>query len=129
MLALKPESPTPLVTQIVDGLRRLIGDQTLKPGAKLPSIRGFAAAHGVSVFTVIEAYDRLVAQGWLVSRANAGFFVKRRSGDGPAGAEATEPDVRFDASWYMRQIFETSRLPLDHLREMHESWMPNWIEG
>ncbi len=21
------------------------------------------------------------------------------------------------------------RLPLDHLREMHESWMPNWIEG
>ena len=21
------------------------------------------------------------------------------------------------------------RLPLDHLREMHEAWMPNWIEG
>jgi phosphoribosylformylglycinamidine synthase len=21
------------------------------------------------------------------------------------------------------------RLPLDHLREMHESWMPDWIEG
>ena len=21
------------------------------------------------------------------------------------------------------------RLPLDHLREMHEGWMPNWIEG
>ena len=21
------------------------------------------------------------------------------------------------------------RLPLDHLREMHESWLPNWIEG
>ena len=21
------------------------------------------------------------------------------------------------------------RLPLAHLREMHESWMPNWIEG
>jgi phosphoribosylformylglycinamidine synthase len=21
------------------------------------------------------------------------------------------------------------RLPLDHLREMHESWMPTWIEG
>lgn len=124
MLALKPDSPTPLVTQIVDGLRRLIGDQTLKPGAKLPSIRGFAAAHGVSVFTVIEAYDRLVAQGWLVSRANAGFFVKRRSGDGPAGAEATEPDVRFDASWYMRQIFETSRLPL----KAGCGWLPHdWL--
>src|SRR5690606_3329569 len=21
------------------------------------------------------------------------------------------------------------RIPLDHLREMHEGWMPNWIEG
>ena len=24
---------------------------------------------------------------------------------------------------------ELFRLPLDHLREMHESWMPSWIEG
>jgi phosphoribosylformylglycinamidine synthase subunit PurL len=24
---------------------------------------------------------------------------------------------------------ELFRIPLDHLREMHESWMPNWIEG
>ena len=24
---------------------------------------------------------------------------------------------------------ELFRIPLNHLREMHESWMPNWIEG
>jgi len=24
---------------------------------------------------------------------------------------------------------ELFRIPLDHLREMHEGWMPNWIEG
>ena len=24
---------------------------------------------------------------------------------------------------------ELFRIPLDHLREMHESWLPNWIEG
>ena len=85
MLTLSPDLQTPLVSQIVDGLRGLIVGQVLKPGSKLPSIRAFAAAHGVSVFTVVEAYDRLVAQGWLVSRANAGFFVKRR-GDEGAGA-------------------------------------------
>src|SRR5256885_15819100 len=78
MITLNPDSSTPLVSQIVDGFRRLIGDQTLKPGAKLPSIRGFAASHHVSVFTVVEAYDRLVAQGWRVSRPKAGFFVNRR---------------------------------------------------
>src|SRR6185369_8415837 len=95
MITLNPDSPTPLVSQIVDGFRRLIGDQTLKPGAKLPSIRGFAASHHVSVFTVVEAYDRLVAQGWLVSRANAGFFVKRRPGDAAAANEPPRPDLRF----------------------------------
>src|SRR5688572_30849024 len=81
MLVLHPDSTAPLVSQIVDGLRDLIVQHALKPGAKLPSIRAFAASHGVSVFTVVEAYDRLVAQGWLVSRANAGFFVKQRPGD------------------------------------------------
>lgn len=24
---------------------------------------------------------------------------------------------------------ELFRIPLDHLREMHEGWMPNWIQG
>src|SRR5947208_14015692 len=110
MFALKPDAPTPLVSQIVDGFRRLIADRALKPGAKLPSIRAFAASHNVSVFTVVEAYDRLVAQGWLASRANAGFFVKRRSGDVAAAGEAPRPDLRFDARWYLKQIFENRNL-------------------
>jgi DNA-binding transcriptional MocR family regulator len=121
MFTLNPASPTPLVGQIVDGLRRLIAEQSLKPGAKLPSIRAFAASHGVSVFTVVEAYDRLVAQGWLVSRANAGFFVKRRPGDTPAAAQA---DLRFDARWYLQQIFETRNLAL----KAGCGWLPHdWL--
>ncbi|MBW8723469.1 MAG: PLP-dependent aminotransferase family protein, partial [Polaromonas sp.] len=99
--------------QIVDGLRGLITGQTLKPGVKLPSIRGFAAMHGVSVFTVVEAYDRLVAQGWLVSKANAGFFVKRRGDEGAAGTPyAQPPQPKFDARWYLKQIFENRNLPM-----------------
>lgn len=101
MFTVNPDSPTPLVSQIVDGFRRLVAEQSLKPGAKLPSIRAFAASHGVSVFTVVEAYDRLVAQGWLVSRANAGFFVKRRPGDPLPAGEPPSVDLRFDARWYL----------------------------
>ena len=78
MLTLDPDSPVPLVSQIVEGLHRLIAEQSLAVGTKLPSIRSFAASHGVSVFTVVEAYDRLVAQGYLVSRPHSGFFVRRR---------------------------------------------------
>ena len=113
MLTLRPELQTPLVSQIVDGLRGMIAGQALKPGVKLPSIRGFAAMHGVSVFTVVEAYDRLVAQGWLVSRANAGFFVKRRGDEGASGVPyAQPPQPKFDARWYLKQIFENRNLPM-----------------
>lgn len=128
MLTLSPDLQTPLVSQIVDGLRGLIAGQVLKPGSKLPSIRAFAAAHGVSVFTVVEAYDRLVAQGWLVSRANAGFFVKRR-GDEPApppGAIQARAVPRFDARWYLKQIFENRNLPL----KPGCGWLPHdWLFG
>ena len=55
MLELHPDSPIPLVNQIIDGLRERIDDQTLKPGAKVPSIRAFAATYSVSTFTVVEA--------------------------------------------------------------------------
>jgi DNA-binding transcriptional MocR family regulator len=125
MLTLHPDATLPLVSQIVDGLRRLISEQALRPGTKLPSIRAFAAMHAVSVFTVVEAYDRLVAQGWLVSRANAGFFVKRRVDE--AAAVAAVPhheDLRFDARWYLQHIFETRHLAL----KPGCGWLPNdWL--
>ena len=53
MLELRPDSAPPLVNQIINGLRELIENQTLKPGAKVPSIRAFAATYSVSTFTEI----------------------------------------------------------------------------
>jgi len=126
MLTLHPDATLPLVSQIVDGLRRLISEQALRPGTKLPSIRAFAAMHAVSVFTVVEAYDRLVAQGWLVSRANAGFFVKRRADEAATAAVAAprHEDLRFDARWYLQHIFETRHLAL----KPGCGWLPNdWL--
>ena len=124
LLTLHPESSIPLVGQIVDGLRRLVGEQALRPGTKLPSIRAFAAAHSVSVFTVVEAYDRLVAQGWLVSRANAGFFVKRRESEPGPASDTASATPHFDARWYLKHIFETRHLPL----KPGCGWLPNdWL--
>ena len=123
MFSLSPDAPTPLVAQIVDGYRRLIAEGALKAGAKLPSIRAFAASHGISVFTVVEAYDRLVAQGWVASRAQAGFFVKRRTGEA-AAAEPARADLHFDARWYLQQIFESRSLPL----KPGCGWLPHdWL--
>lgn len=125
MFTLQPQSTVPLVTQIVDGLRRLIDDGALRAGTKVPSIRQFAHAHEVSVFTVVEAYDRLVAQGYLVSRPHSGFFVRKRSaavsgGIGPTGAAG----YSFDSAWYVRKIFENRHLAM----KAGCGWLPgDWL--
>ncbi|MGE8121916.1 PLP-dependent aminotransferase family protein [Pseudomonas fulva] len=122
MLQLNPDASTPLVNQIIDGLRTLIDTQTLKPGAKVPSIRAFAATYSVSTFTVVEAYDRLVAQGLLVSRGNAGFFVNRAAAEHTADPDASRPT--FNTEWYLQQIFETRQLPF----KPGCGWLPNdWM--
>mgnify|MGYP002142114884 CR=1 FL=1 len=64
---------------IVAAVRTRIDDRILRPGARLPSIRQFAEQHGVSRFTVVEAYDRLVAVGYLQSRRGSGFYVASRA--------------------------------------------------
>lgn len=40
-----------------------ISGRILASGERLPSVRRFAAAMGVSPSTVVEAYDRLEAEG------------------------------------------------------------------
>ncbi|WP_157267731.1 aminotransferase-like domain-containing protein [Azohydromonas aeria] len=127
MFSLHPQSSTPLVVQIVEGMRRLIEEGSLRAGAKVPSIRQFAQAHEVSVFTVVEAYDRLVAQGWLVSRPHSGFFVRRRATDvqrSSAAAAAGTGAAAFDAMWYLRKIFENRHLSM----KPGCGWLPHgWL--
>lgn len=72
---LDPSDPRPLVDQIVNAIRRQIDERCLRPGTKLPSIRKFAASYGISRFTAVESYDRLVALGYLKARRGAGFFT------------------------------------------------------
>jgi DNA-binding transcriptional MocR family regulator len=77
-LSLDPDSALPLADQIVIGIRARIEDRVLRPGMRLPPIRDFAERHEVSRYTVIEAYDRLVAMGYARSRRGSGFYVESR---------------------------------------------------
>jgi DNA-binding GntR family transcriptional regulator len=95
-LTVSRKSGQPLADQIVAGIKRQIDDRHLRPGTKLPSIRNFAESYKVSRFTVVEAYDRLVAMGCLQSRRGAGFYTapalataRRRTPSRPITACAT----------------------------------------
>ena len=111
MLTLQHHSATPLVLQITEGIRTLIDARTLKPGTKLPSIRAFASKHAVSVFTVADAYNRLVAEGLLLSQAHSGFFVNRHVAE-QAMVDPRRDSPVFDANWYLQQIFENRDWPM-----------------
>lgn len=109
MLFLDPASDTPLVGQIVAGIGQAIAEQRLRPGSKLPSIRKFAQTHGVSHFTVVEAYDRLVALGHLTAQRNAGFYVRGQGGETPPeppADEAERAEFDFDAQLLLHKVFQ-----------------------
>lgn len=48
---------------------------TLPEGEKMPSKRELAASNGISVKTVMNAYDQLIMEGYLVSRERSGYYV------------------------------------------------------
>ena len=68
-----------LTEQLCARFAERIRNRLLAPGARLPSVRLCAAQQGVSVSTVVAAYDQLQAQGLVVARKNSGFFVRDAS--------------------------------------------------
>lgn len=86
-----------LVEQVMEVLRTRIAGRKAAPGTKLPSIRQLADQLGVSRSTVVEAYDRLVAEGIVQSRRGSGFYVAAHlppfslSDSGPPLAREIDP--------------------------------------
>ncbi len=104
-LSLEHGQPTPLVEQIVGGIRDQIEDRILRPGMRVPPIRRLAETQGVSRFTVVEAYDRLVALGYLRSRRGSGFYVAPRQERSQTPLPAPV-DRAVDVAWLMRQALD-----------------------
>jgi DNA-binding transcriptional MocR family regulator len=136
---LSRESGDSLVQQIVRTVQTRIDDKLLRSGARMPSIRVFATTHSVSRFTVVEAYDRLVARGFLESRRGSGFYVRERSPVGTApvsevfnannGASAetgVNTPQQVDVVWLIRNAFRqmpAQKMPGGGLLP------PEWLDG
>ena len=102
---LSHDAPLPLVEQITGFLRTRIDERALRAGTRMPSIRRFAEDNGVSRFTVVEAYDRLVAQGYLESRRGSGFYIRERP-QPVRRAEPREPAAtRIDVVWLLHHLY------------------------
>src|SRR4051794_20688544 len=67
----------PLHRQLYEGLRDLVLDGRIEPGAQLPATRVLAHELGVSRMTVVQVFEQLKAEGYLTGKVGAGTFVSR----------------------------------------------------
>src|SRR5438445_2946398 len=64
-----------LLRTLHEQVRAAILDGRLKPGARLPATRAFAADYGVSRNTAVALYDLLLSEGYLIAHGKAGTRV------------------------------------------------------
>ncbi len=95
---------TSLVDQVAQWAEQRIQEQVFRPGMRMPSVRQLATQRGVSRFTVVEAYERLVARGLLLARHGSGFFVRERPP--PRERKVTSPALShvIDVGWLARNM-------------------------
>lgn len=74
-LALQRESSVSLQDQLVQFFRSAIAEGRMQGGQRVPSTRQLAVECSVSRTTAVEVYQRLVAEGYFVTRPGAGVFV------------------------------------------------------
>ena len=127
LITLNKTADTPLTEQIIQGFKSLIDNRALRNGTCMPSIRGFSASHGVSRFTSVQAYDKLVAAGYIESRPGSGFYVTSRAKI-PGQAEPTvELDKAMDVLWLLRN---TLSKPVIGKTNPGAGWLPHdWMDA
>ena len=108
--ALARASDTTLAEQLTRRYAERIRQRLLAPGARLPSVRACARLHAVSPYTVVAAYDQLLAQGLVEARRQRGFFVRehehRPASAGRAGDAAPPRPLPNSATALIRAMFQ-----------------------
>lgn len=83
-----------LQRQIVEQLRAAILKGRLEPGAELPSSRELSEQYGVARNTVVQAYETLAGEGYVVSRRGGRTRVASPIPDDCLGVPAPPPRRR-----------------------------------
>ena len=96
-------------TEVMNAIRARIASRALAADDRLPSIRSFAATMGVSPSTVVEAYDRLAAEGLIRARPGSGFYVSSAALPRLSLAQdQPQRDRAVDPFWVSRQSLDAA---------------------
>ncbi|WP_425374158.1 PLP-dependent aminotransferase family protein [Neorhizobium lilium] len=112
------------VATVMTTIRQRIAARNLTPGAKLPSVRALAASLKVSTSTVVDAYERLVAEGIILSRPGSGFYVASQAAPFTLAEVGPRLDREIDPFWISRQSLEAD----DEGLKPGCGWLPpSWL--
>lgn len=118
-----PRSQT-RIAAVMDRVRTQIAARTCLPGARLPSVRQQARLCGVSVSTVVEAYERLAAENVIAARPGAGFFVCGPAAPLDLARQSLKKEREIDPLWISRQALEAD----PQLLKPGCGWLPSsWM--
>jgi DNA-binding transcriptional MocR family regulator len=110
---------------VMTEIRRRISGRELVAGSRLPSVRAFAKTMHVSASTVVEAYERLAAEGLIRSRPGSGFYASSPPAPLTLSDIGPKLDRAIDPLWVYRQSLEDSPALLKPgCGWLPESWMP-----
>jgi GntR family transcriptional regulator/MocR family aminotransferase len=122
IIYLDPDSPLNLQNQIRQKLVDGVLSGALPPGHKLPSSRKLAQQLDVARNTVVLAYQQLVAEGYLVSRARSGIFVNEQMLESRVGYnDDRAPEIKAEAAAWKRR----TKHPIIAGRTIVQN-LPNW---
>jgi GntR family transcriptional regulator/MocR family aminotransferase len=113
LLTLRRELPTPIHRQLEHELRDAVRAGRLRAGSVLPSTRQLAEQLDVSRGVVVEAYEQLVAEGYLTSRPGGATHIASVAAGAPsveARPPSPEPSIDFrygrpDVSLFPRNLW------------------------
>jgi DNA-binding transcriptional MocR family regulator len=123
--------------QLAEQLVRAIKAADYQVGERLPSVRGYALAHGVSASTVIRCYRYLESLGLVEARSKSGMYVtdwkaqgvsrSARQTHAAVSAPLMEYDKLMSHQHRMMQLYALTSQPLHlglHLANAAPAWYP-----
>src|SRR5437868_6515187 len=72
----KIKSEDHLYMQVSDGIEKMIAEEVLRIGDKLPSVRVLSDEYGISMGTAFQAYYHLEGKGLIEARPKSGYYVR-----------------------------------------------------
>lgn len=100
--------------QLVEQIQAQIDAEVWQPGEKLPSLRDQVNLSGMSLMTVMHAYQVLESQGVIVSRPQSGYYVAPRAEflSQPVNHQKVQLAEAVDINSFIFDVLQACRDPL-----------------